>query len=202
VRMRCNDDPALGQGLEFPVVYLVGLEQGLFPHMRAVEEGGLEEERRLCYVGITRAQKHLFVTYAETRRLHGADQVGMPSRFINEIPAECVVETRPRASVLRRRLARATPTRFACSRFRRTDAARPPAPRIQLAYANSYGSRAVPEPNLYGGFKLGQSVRHDKFGEGVILGFEGDGERAQVEVRFKSAGTKRLVLSFANLHAL
>ncbi|HET8701681.1 MAG TPA: DNA helicase II [Nitrococcus sp.] len=90
------------KGLEFPVVFLVGLEEGLFPHRMALDEPGrLEEERRLCYVGITRARERLFLTFAERRRLHGLDQYGMPSRFLQELPPELLQEVRARFSVSR-----------------------------------------------------------------------------------------------------
>jgi len=90
------------KGLEFPVVFLCGLEEGLFPHQRSVDEPGrLEEERRLCYVGMTRARRKLYLTYAESRRLHGSESYSVPSRFIGEIPAELVEEVRPRASITR-----------------------------------------------------------------------------------------------------
>jgi DNA helicase-2/ATP-dependent DNA helicase PcrA len=195
------------KGLEFPVVYLVGLEQGLFPHMRAVEEGGLEEERRLCYVGITRAQRHLFISYAETRRLHGADQVGMPSRFLNEIPAECVVETRDRKSVLRGAGRNADSIRMQFG-FGAQTSRSPPRDAYRREsnspYRSDYQSRraAPAAETLTGGLRLGQSVRHDKFGEGVILNFDGDGERTRVEVRFTHAGTKWLMLNVARLQGL
>jgi DNA helicase-2/ATP-dependent DNA helicase PcrA len=198
------------KGLEFPVVFMVGLEQGLFPHMRAFEESGLEEERRLCYVGMTRAMRRLFITYAEMRRLHGVESIGTPSQFLKEIPAETLVETRPRAGILRPAFAARdasairqqygfgahtspNPGRYASNRDSGYARYR------DRAYAPR--SAAVPEPNLYGGFKLGQNVRHERFGEGVILSFEGDGERTQVEVRFKSVGTKRLLLNIAKLQA-
>ena len=90
------------KGLEFPVVFLSGLEDGLFPHQRSIDDlDGLEEERRLCYVGITRAMKQLYVTYAEQRRLHGMDSFGTPSRFIAELPEDLVEEVRPRINVSR-----------------------------------------------------------------------------------------------------
>jgi DNA helicase-2/ATP-dependent DNA helicase PcrA len=186
------------KGLEFPVVFLAGMENGLFPHQRAVEEGSLEEERRLCYVGITRARKQLYMSYAEVRRVHGVEQIGAPSMFLKEIPAETIVETRPRAGILR-------PAFSAPSR----------------GYGGGYGSggyggrgsggysapartpaTAATATEVPGGYKLGGRVLHPKFGEGTILAFDGDGERMQVEVKFREVGTKRLVLSRANLQAL
>jgi DNA helicase-2/ATP-dependent DNA helicase PcrA len=90
------------KGLEFPMVFMCGMEDGLFPHQRSLNDiDGLEEERRLCYVGMTRAMKQLFLTYAEQRRLHGVDSYGMPSRFIKEIPEEFIEEVRPRIQVAR-----------------------------------------------------------------------------------------------------
>jgi DNA helicase-2/ATP-dependent DNA helicase PcrA len=160
------------KGLEFPLVFLSGMEDGLFPHQRSIADpNGLEEERRLCYVGITRAKQTLYVTYAEQRRLHGMDNFSQPSRFIAEIPDEFVEEIRPRVQVSRplhtpaRRAARQTPA--------------------------AAGSEL--------GIRLGQRVRHGKFGDGVILNCEGQGAHARVEVNFESAGTKWLVLSYANL---
>jgi DNA helicase II / ATP-dependent DNA helicase PcrA len=90
------------KGLEFPMVFLSGMEDGLFPHQRSLNDiDGLEEERRLCYVGMTRAMKQLFLTYAEQRRLHGVDSYGMPSRFIKEVPDDLIEEIRPRIQVAR-----------------------------------------------------------------------------------------------------
>jgi DNA helicase-2/ATP-dependent DNA helicase PcrA len=90
------------KGLEFPVVFLCGLEDGLFPHQRSLNDAeGLEEERRLCYVGTTRAMKQLFMTYADQRRLHGQDNFGTPSRFISEIPEDLIEEVRPRIQISR-----------------------------------------------------------------------------------------------------
>jgi DNA helicase II / ATP-dependent DNA helicase PcrA len=165
------------KGLEFPVVYLVGLEQGLFPHMRAVEDGSVEEERRLCYVGMTRARERLFVSHAEIRRTHGTEQIAAPSQFLREIPAELVVETRPRAKLLR-------PTAYA--------------PRPQRFAA----ARPLVEDDSVAGLKLGQRVQHKSFGEGTVTAFDGDGDRIRVEVRFRESGTKWLMLSYANLQPL
>ena len=158
------------KGLEFPLVFLCGMEDGLFPHQRSVADpNGLEEERRLCYVGITRAKQTLYVTYAEQRRLHGMDSFSQPSRFIAEIPEELVEEIRPRVQV-----------------------SRPVSPR-------SRGHTAGIAPGASLGVKLGQRVRHGKFGDGVILNCEGQGAHARVEVNFETVGTKWLVLSYANL---
>ena len=174
------------KGLEFPVVFLVGLEHGVFPNQRTLEEGNLEEERRLCYVGITRARQQLYLSYAEVRRVHGVEQIGMPSQFLREIPSDCVMETRPRSQVLRP--AFAPPQRFGGGGWHKPayERAGPP----------------IHEDRGPGGFKLGQRVSHAKFGEGTILSFDGDGDRARVEVRFKDAGNKWLMLSLANLQAV
>ncbi len=160
------------KGLEFPLVFLCGLEEGLFPHERSIaEDSRLEEERRLCYVGITRAKRELYLTYAEVRRLHGSESYRLPSRFIAEIPAELVSEIRPRLSVMPARQAAAQPVR-----------SRPAAAEI---------------PNTR--LRIGQQVRHTKFGEGVILNYEGAGEQARVQVNFGRAGEKWLMLAYANL---
>jgi DNA helicase-2/ATP-dependent DNA helicase PcrA len=160
------------KGLEFPLVFLCGLEDGLFPHQRSIADPhGLEEERRLCYVGITRAMQTLYVTYAEQRRLHGMDSFSQPSRFISELPDEYVEEIRPRVQVSR-------PMRSPRSGTRSS---------LKQAADSEMGIR------------LGQRVRHGKFGDGVVLNYEGQGAHARVEVNFERAGTKWLVLSYANL---
>ena len=160
------------KGLEFPLVFMSGMEDGLFPHQRSVSDpNGLEEERRLCYVGITRAMQSLYITHAEQRRLHGMDNFSHPSRFIAEIPSEHIEEVRPRVQVAR-------PMRTT----------RPSQGRTPIASAGSDM-----------GVRLGQRVRHKKFGDGVILNCEGQGAHARVEVNFETAGTKWLVLSYANL---
>jgi len=185
------------KGLEFPIVFMVGVENGLFPNQRALDEGNLEEERRLCYVGITRARQQLYISYAEVRRVHGTEQIGSPSIFLRDIPPECVVETRPRAGVLR-------PSFTGAARNSGNSyggyGTREPRPR----YGEGYNLQrpVIATAQTYGGFKLGAQVRHLKFGEGTIVSFDGDGERTQVEVRFTNAGTKRLMLSQANLQAV
>lgn len=160
------------KGLEFPLVFLCGMEDGLFPHQRSIADpSGLEEERRLCYVGITRAKETLYITHAEQRRLHGMDSFAQASRFIAEIPDELVEEVRPRVQVSR-------PIHSA--------------PRQR-------GRSGGIAPGTELGVRLGQRVRHGKFGDGVILNCSGQGAHAQVEVNFESVGTKILVLAYANL---
>jgi DNA helicase-2/ATP-dependent DNA helicase PcrA len=161
------------KGLEFPLVFLCGLEDGLFPHQRSIADPhGLEEERRLCYVGITRAKQTLYITHAEQRRLHGMDSFSQASRFIAEIPAELVEEIRPRVQVSR--------------------------PLASLSRSRGRSSGSI-TPGAEMGVRLGQRVHHGKFGDGVILNCEGQGAHARVEVNFENAGTKWLVLSYANL---
>jgi DNA helicase-2/ATP-dependent DNA helicase PcrA len=158
------------KGLEFPQVFLVGLEDGLFPSQRSIEESGrLEEERRLAYVGLTRARRKLTLTYAESRRLHGMEHLGIPSRFLREIPAALLNEVRPRAGIGRPAYPSATP------RWRQP--------------------MEIDAPTL----KLGQRVRHGSFGVGVVTDCEGGGAHARVQVNFEEGGAKWLVLAYANL---
>jgi DNA helicase-2/ATP-dependent DNA helicase PcrA len=161
------------KGLEFPLVFLCGMEDGLFPHQRSIADPqGLEEERRLCYVGITRAMESLYITYAEQRRMHGMDSFSQPSRFIAEIPQEHLEEIRPRAQV-----------------------SRP----LRTGSRSGQGRAGGVAPGEELGVRLGQRVRHAKFGDGVILNCSGQGAHAQVEVNFEAVGTKILVLAYANL---
>ncbi len=161
------------KGLEFPLVFLAGLEEGLFPSNRSLDESGrLEEERRLAYVGITRARQKLVLSYAEARRLHGQDMYGIPSRFLREIPASLLNEVRPRVQVSR-----------AAPGF----ASRPVA-----------GHASIESPSM----KLGQMVTHAKFGQGVVTDYEGSGAHTLVHVNFAEVGPKVLVLAYANLQAV
>jgi DNA helicase II / ATP-dependent DNA helicase PcrA len=158
------------KGLEFPVVFLAGMEDGLFPHQRSVADlAGLEEERRLCYVGATRAMRHLYITYAEQRRLYGVDTYGQPSRFIAELPPDLVEEIRPRLQV-----------------------SRP----IYVKRSSSL------DESPSAGMRMGSRVRHSKFGDGVVLNFEGNGPHARIQVNFEQQGTKWLMLSYANLEVV
>jgi DNA helicase-2/ATP-dependent DNA helicase PcrA len=159
------------KGLEFPLVFLVGLEEGLFPNNRSVEEvGRLEEERRLAYVGITRARQKLVLSYAEARRLHGQDMYGLPSRFLREIPTALIHEVRPKIQVSRPMYT--------------------PQPRRDWGHASLQESP---------GLRLGQNVSHAKFGSGVVTDIEGSGAHARIQVNFDEVGSKWLVLAYANL---
>lgn len=161
------------KGLEFPLVFLAGAEENLFPHrMSAEEPGRMEEERRLCYVGITRAMQKLVITHAESRRLHGSDSYNAVSRFVREIPGELLEEVRIKNTVTR-------PVSFERKR-----------------------PQSLSDDGENTGFYLGQRVKHPMFGEGKITHFEGDGSSARVQVNFASEGSKWLVLKFAKLEAL
>ncbi|WNB74693.1 DNA helicase II [Methylomonas koyamae] len=154
------------KGLEFKLVFLVGLEEGLFPSQQALDDPGrLQEERRLCYVGITRAMQQLYLTHAESRRLYGKDSYPRASRFLRELPQESIQEIRLRANVTR------------------------PAAAAPSVSATLGGST----------FTLGQTVRHEKFGEGVVLQTEGEGDQERVQINFRNAGLKWLMLAYAKL---
>lgn len=157
------------KGLEFPQVFLCGMEEGLFPHRMSMEEGNrLEEERRLCYVGITRAEKQLTLTCAERRRLFGSETYNPPSRFLGEIPGSLIEEVRPGL----------------------------------VTHEPLFQPSSAMQGETVGGYQIGQRVFHAKFGEGMITSHEGSGSSARVQVNFESAGSKWLVLAYANLQAL
>ncbi len=166
------------KGLEFPLVFLAGVEEGLFPHkMSADDPDRLEEERRLCYVGITRAMQKLYISYAETRRLYGSETFNQVSRFVKEIPSESIQEVRLKAAVTR-------PVSF------------------NRAHTQPSNRQPMYDTGEGTGFRLGQRVKHAIFGEGVILHFEGSGDNAVIQVNFSTAGSKRLVMQYAKLEAL
>ncbi|OBT12908.1 DNA helicase II [Vibrio sp. UCD-FRSSP16_10] len=161
------------KGLEFPLVFMVGVEEGMFPSQMSSEEAGrLEEERRLCYVGMTRAMQKLYLTYAEMRRLYGQDKYHKPSRFIKELPEACTQEVRMKAQVSR-------PTNS--GRFSQT---------VKKESFNETG------------FGLGQRVSHPKFGEGTIINFEGSGAQSRVQVAFNGEGIKWLITQYAKLEIM
>lgn len=159
------------KGLEFPLVFLTGLEEGLFPHQRSLEEvsGRLEEERRLCYVGMTRAMRQLWLTYAEMRRLHGSEKYTSPSRFLGEVPDELVVAVRAKPK-----------TTYS------------PPVRKHSAWVDDQSAHES-------GVSVGMQVAHPKFGEGTVLNIEGHGEYARIQINFNEIGSKWLVLAYANL---
>ena len=160
------------KGLEFPVVFIVDMEEGLFPSKLSLEEQGrLEEERRLCYVAMTRAREILMLTYAESRRLYGREEYHRPSRFIKELPLDLIEEVRLKAK----------------------------APIKKTQALNSVSKHKMKGNIESNGYHLGQIVTHKKFGTGVILNFEGEEARARVQVQFKNEGAKWLLMSMANL---
>jgi DNA helicase-2/ATP-dependent DNA helicase PcrA len=173
------------KGLEFDVVFISGLEEGLFPHENSVrEDKGLEEERRLMYVAVTRARKRLYVSHAQTRMLHGQTRYNLPSRFFDEIPEELLKWLTPKLA--RGHAAVSSGLTFAP---RRPAWAEPAPAAVQ---------RRMAEKET-GGFRIGQSVSHAKFGQGVIVNAEGAGSDARVQVNFGREGVKWLALSVAKL---
>jgi ATP-dependent DNA helicase UvrD/PcrA len=166
------------KGLEFPVVFLTGLEDGVFPHMRSLgEPDELEEERRLCYVGITRARERLYLCHAWSRMLFGRTDFYPPSRFLSEIPEELVDvlgEDRPVGG----------------GRSAHREAV------VSAAIASNAGRARLP------GLRVGDDVGHDTFGEGVVLDVIGEGEKAEAVIRFRDVGEKRLLLAWAPLQKL
>ena len=165
------------KGLEFDTVFLTGMEEGRFPsELSLAERGGLQEERRLMYVAITRARKRLYISMAQQRMLHGQTQFGVPSRFVEEIPPEVLHFLSPHK----------TATAFA-DKPRRSDI--PAADTYQPAQS-------------YGGFRIGQNVRHAKFGTGVIIDAADKGGSARLTINFGKQGIKELDTGFAKLEAV
>ena len=176
------------KGLEFPTVIVAGMEEGLFPHSRSVEvEDDVEEERRICYVCITRAKERLILTGATRRRVFGEYQPTEPSRFLDEIPAELMTASSPRRRAhagssrtsLRNPYAAGAAARVAKSGHRR------------YAYESEDQSRS--------GVRTGMRVRHRQFGVGTVLDIEEQGDDFKVTVRFAAVGTKKLLAKYAGL---
>ncbi len=183
------------KGLEFPLVFLCGMEEGLFPHRMSMEDPArLEEERRLCYVGITRAEKQLYITHAEVRRLFGSESYNRPSRFLTEIPSELLQEVRSGGA---RAMGTTGISGSRDSKFRYSGS-NTTAPNKRTGI----GPQPTDPKSDSGELKMGQRVIHHKFGEGVVLQCEGKGERSRVEINFSSAGSKWLMLGFAKLELL
>jgi len=167
------------KGLEFPLVFLVGLEERIFPHASSMrDEGGIEEERRLCYVAMTRAMKHLFITSASERRRYGEHHYQSPSRFLREVPEELIEVL----SDARR------PSRGQRMREER--------PATRDGYDYSYSQDA---PSEEGGVAQGTRVRHPVFGLGEVLAVVGDGLNQKLRIKFERAGVKTVMVRYANL---
>lgn len=215
------------KGLEFPVVFIAGLEEGLFPHSRSLDdEAGLEEERRLCYVGITRAKKYLYLTHAMRRRSFGEESPAEPSRFLNEVPIELIENLSPGGSWLKfkelpggyqsgsegkgagrfsHNPVKGT-SNYKGKTYNSTEAVREffnrkgqaaPTSRMQ----NESGSER-PSASHTAGYKVGTRVKHARYGRGVVLQCEGVGEDAKLTVSFPGFGQKKFVARFAGLEKL
>ncbi|MEI7992836.1 MAG: UvrD-helicase domain-containing protein [Actinomycetota bacterium] len=195
------------KGLEYPIVFLVGMEEGIFPHVRALTEPDeMEEERRLAYVGITRAEEKLHLSHAWSRSLFGTTQYNPPSRFVEEIPPDLILssgspKTYGRSSERGDRYDDDWADRpYAGRRWDRTDDAQGAAHRERVVDAAiAAGQRAaIPKPsNAHeSGFRVGEDVRHPKYGEGVILELRGSGEKTEATIRFPGVGSKTFVLAW------
>ena len=161
------------KGLEFPLVFIAGLEEGMFPSQQSQEDiSRLEEERRLCYVGMTRAMHKLYLCHAESRRLYGQEKNHKASRFLRELPSDCIEEIRLQSQVKRPVATGRFSSNFTTETFENT------------------------------GFSLGQGVVHAKFGEGVVLNYEGSGAQSRIQVNFEGLGSKWLVVAYARLEAI
>ncbi|WP_448247680.1 DNA helicase II [Thalassotalea agariperforans] len=161
------------KGLEFPLVFIAGLEEGMFPSQQSQEDiSRLEEERRLCYVGMTRAMTKLYLCHAESRRLYGQEKYHKQSRFVRELPSECLEEIRVQNQVAKPVTTGRFSSTFTMETFENT------------------------------GFNLGQRVNHAKFGEGVVLNYEGSGQQSRIQVNFEEVGVKWLVVAYANLQKI
>lgn len=200
------------KGLEFHAVFLSGLEEGLFPHDNSINDlAGIEEERRLMYVAVTRARERLYLSYAAQRMLHGQTRYGIVSRFIDEIPAplcKWIVVPDQQAGYLSGQQRYPSSSSNAFSAQQAWGRFGDPSPHRTEA---EYGREGAPDtsrarfetarPDAHP-FRIGQNVSHAKFGEGVVLSFEGGGLDARVQVRFQNEGTKWLALQFAKLTTL
>ena len=205
------------KGLEFPAVFLLGMEEGIFPHMRSIgDPEQMEEERRLAYVGITRARERLYLTNAWSRMLHGSSMYNPPSRFLDEIPPQLIRQAKGSRSGERRssnfgyRGSRdddyspayggggygtggagrgddaAADSRVASNREEMVEAA------LRAKGVMTTGAETM-------GLRVGDDVRHARYGEGVILNISGSGDKAEAQVRFPDAGERRFLLAWTPL---
>lgn len=179
------------KGLEFPLVCIVGMEEGLFPSRMSIEEPGkLEEERRLFYVGMTRAMKQLILSYAEVRRQYGREEYHRSSRFLKELPEDVFEEVRPKNAAFKPQFNHGHQVRtsdWGRDNYRVSQPKAPPRVAAPVSATNESG------------YKVGETVCHPKFGEGVISDWEGSGAHQRVQVKFKQHGVKWLVLAYAQL---
>jgi len=174
------------KGLEFHTVFITGLEEGLFPHQNSQNvDGGLDEERRLMYVAITRARRRLYLTFAQRRMLHGQASYSMASSFLRELPDNLLLWITPRIA-----------QRNAFASFGH-QALSPSASQRSSSLADETGKHTSDSP-----WRSGQAVFHTKFGEGMIVNLEGSGADARVQVNFRKAGVKWLALEYAKLTAV
>ncbi|MDR2174300.1 MAG: UvrD-helicase domain-containing protein [Burkholderiales bacterium] len=199
------------KGLEFHTVFITGLEEGLFPHENSLQEThGLEEERRLMYVAITRARRRLYLTYAQTRRLHGQSRYNLPSRFLGELPTELMQWLSP--SPLHETSAKFRQTFYDDERDISSHTNARNRSRATTTSTTTRGTSTVPRvnspkpmPSIHtraGHFRIGQSVRHTKFGDGMIIDAEGNGNDARIQINFRDHGAKWLSLAHTTLEAL
>jgi DNA helicase-2/ATP-dependent DNA helicase PcrA len=197
------------KGLEFFAVFMTGLEEGLFPHENSISEPqGLEEERRLMYVAITRAKERLYLSHAQSRMLHGQVRYNIPSRFLDELPEENVKYLTPRAKDAR--WGSASWQKGSGSKTNSVDEvwwsgneSDVPVRNDSIVYSTPSGSKPLEHTKNRGrGFRIGQDVFHAKFGEGRVTALEGEGVDAKAQVNFKRHGAKWLQLSIAKLVAV
>ncbi len=183
------------KGLEFPVVFLIGLEDGVFPHVRSLgDPDELEEERRLCYVGLTRAEERLYLCHAWSRMMFGTTDYRPPSRFLEEIPAELIASTGEEKSGRGRRSGGGGAGSGGGGGL---GAHRDAVVAAAMRRENEQPAGARGAEQL--GLRVGDDVRHDKFGDGVIVDITGSGDKAEARVRFREVGEKTLLLSWAPL---
>jgi DNA helicase-2/ATP-dependent DNA helicase PcrA len=180
----------VAKGLEFPAVVITGLEETIFPHRRALsDDAELEEERRLCYVGLTRAMRHLTLTHAWTRTMWGRLTEAIPSRFLQEVPPELVTD-----------LSSVQPTRRSSFSLEEDGFA---GRQSEFAQGRAFGAGAAPPVRSTGaetlGLAVGERVVHERYGTGVVTATEGEGRHARATVDFEAHGVKHLVLAMTPL---
>jgi DNA helicase-2/ATP-dependent DNA helicase PcrA len=182
------------KGLEFDAVFITGIEEGLFPHENSIlEQAGLEEERRLMYVAITRARERLYFSLAQSRMLHGQTRYAMRSRFLSEVPEEHLKWLTPKQG-LSDSEPRWKSSGSGFDPYARQGSVKPAAAVNQSAsYGVTVGSQH---------FRIGQGVRHGRFGEGTIFGLSGSGLDAQAQIQFRDVGAKTLALGIAKLEII